>query len=395
LVNACAGGVEHQRRAKRQFCVSRVIDPEFGFMHVRIQGWLPYEVQIYINGREWLARQLDKAGVGYLRYENSLQRVDNLHKASDLCERFGHKSWPRTLNAFAKMVNPLLGRIVSLGFGGYYWVTDQAEIATDVMFTNRRELLTVWPDLVHHAALNMGSEDVLGFLGRKLQPRTAEVCTDAKRRPQGWRVRHRLGANWVKVYDKGSVLRVETTINNPREFRALRVVTDANGRRERRWCPMRKGVSDFWRNFQVGIAANRRYLDALAAAPLKGEGVAALDALCRPHTKAGRTYPRFNPLTPPDLALFRALLAGEHAINGFKNRDLTRRLYRRPPNDREEAHRRCERVSRLIRKLRGHGLVAKVPRSRLYRVTRYGNRVLTAAIALHDDSYPDRYLSAA
>jgi hypothetical protein len=38
-----------------------LIDPEFGFMHVRIQGWIPYECQIYINGREWLARQLDKA----------------------------------------------------------------------------------------------------------------------------------------------------------------------------------------------------------------------------------------------------------------------------------------------------------------------------------------------
>jgi hypothetical protein len=84
---------------------------------------------------------------------------------------------------------------------------------------------------------------------------------------------------------------------------------------------MRKGVADFWRNFQVGIAANRRYLDALAAAPLKGESVAAIDALCRPHTKAGRTYARFNPLTPADLALFRALLSGEHAINGFRNRD--------------------------------------------------------------------------
>ena len=117
--------------------------------------------------------------------------------------------------------------------------------------------------------------------------------------------------------------------------------------------------------------------------------------MCRPHTKAGRNYARFNPLTPADLALFRAVLSGEHAINGFKNRDLARRLYRRPPHDPDEAHRRCERVSRLIVKLRGHGLVAKVPRSRLYRVTHYGNRVLTAAIALHDDSYPDRYLAAA
>ena len=74
------------------------------------------------------------------------------------------------------------------------------------------------------------------------------------------------------MYDKASVLRVETVINNPREFRILRVVTDAQGRRERRWCPMRKGVSDLYRNFQVGMGANQRYLQVLAAAPLNGEG---------------------------------------------------------------------------------------------------------------------------
>jgi hypothetical protein len=304
-----------------------LIDPEFGFMHIRIQGWLPYEVQIYINGREWLARALDKAGVGYIRYENSLVAIDDLAVASHLCEHFAHRAWPRVLNAFAKMVNPLMGRINAAGYGGYYWVLDQAEIATDVMFKNRPALLHVWPDLVRHAALNLSSEDVLGFLGRKLHPSlAAQVVTDAKRRPQGWRVRHRMAGNWVKVYDKASVLRVETTINNPREFRCLRVKETPDGRRERRWCEMRKGVGDLWRNYEVGIAANRRYLDALAAAPLKGEGVAALDALCRPRTRAGRSYVRFNPLTPADLALFRAAMAGEHAISGFRNADITRRL---------------------------------------------------------------------
>ena len=345
---------------------------------------------------EWLARQLDRAGVRYLRYDNSLQRIDNLDKASELCEQFAHRAWPRVLNAFARMVNPLLGRITRAGFGGYHWVVDQAEIATDVMFTSRPELAQVWPDICRHATLNLSSEDVLAFLGRKPHPNLApEVCTDSKRRPQGWRVRHRVGRNWVKCYDKGSVLRVETTINKPSEFRAPRVFTDVKGRRELRWCPMRKGVADFWRNFQVGTAANRRYLDALAAAPLKGEGVAALDALCRPRTKNGRTYARFNPLTPADLALFRAVLAGQNTINGFRNGDLTRRLYRRPPRDSDEAHRRCERISRLIVKLRGHALVAKVPRARLYRVTPYGQRVLTAAIATHDQLYPDTFLAAA
>ena len=389
--------IEMYRRERK--CLHHYLyamDREFGFMHIRIQGWIPYDCQVYINGREWLARQLDRAGIGYLRYDNSLLRIDDLEAAARLCDDFAHRAWVRVLNVFGRLLNPILPAVQGAGYGGYYWVLDQAEIATDVMFTSRPTLVEIWPDLVRHAALNMSSVNVLGFLGRKLHPSlAAEVVTDTKRRPEGWRVRHRVGPNWVKVYDKASVLRVETVINNPREFRILRVVTDDTGRRERRWCPMRKGVSDLWRNFQVGIGANQRYLQALAAAPLHGEGVAALDALCRPHTRHGRTVARFSPLNPADLALFKAAMAGQHTISGFRNSDLVTHLYRRPAADRDEAHRRCERVSRLIRKLRGHRLVAKVPRARLYRVTPYGYRVMTAAVALHDHQYPAQYLKPA
>ena len=97
-----------------------LIDPEFGFMHVRIQAWIPYQVQIYINGREWLARQLDAAGVGYRRYDNALLHVDDLEIAARLCDKFAHRSWPAVLNAFARRVNPLLAMIGQAGFGGYY-----------------------------------------------------------------------------------------------------------------------------------------------------------------------------------------------------------------------------------------------------------------------------------
>ena len=303
---------------------------------------------------------------------------------------------PGPSDAFARRVNPLLASVEKAGFGGYYWVTDQAEVATDVMFRRRAALAEIWPDLVRHASFGMSSADVVGFLGRKLHPALkAEVTTDTKGRPEGWGVKHRLARNWVKVYDKVSVLRVETTINNPREFRVLRAFTDDAGRRERRWTPTNKGVANLWRYFQVGIAANRRYLEALAAAPLKGKGVAALDALCRSKTKQGRRYARFNPLGQDDLALFRAVLAGEHTIVGFRNADLAARLYPHPPDSAGQAQRRCARVSRLIAKLRGHGLVAKVPHLRLYRVTPYGHKVMTAALAVHDNAFPDVYSQAA
>ncbi len=372
------------------------IDAELGFIHVRLQTWLPFGIQIYVNGREWLARQLDARGIGYVRTDNALLRINDIDAASQLCERFAHRAWPRLLDALARRVNIHLPAIAAAEFRSYYWCLDQAEVATDVMFRDRRSLAAVLPDLVRHASLNMSSVDVLRFLGRKLHPSLrAEVLTDTKGRQEGWRVKHRLARNSVKVYDKVSVLRVETTINNPREFRVLRVFTDDKGRRERRWCPMGKGVANVWRYYQVGMASNHRYLDALAAAPLKGEGVASLDALCRSRTKQGRHHARFNPLSPADRALFRAVLAGGHVICGFRNADLVARLYPRPPLDTREAHRRCARVSRLIAKLRGHGLVAKVPRARLYRPTRQGYRVMSAALALHDDRFPDAYAAAA
>jgi hypothetical protein len=190
------------------------------------------------------------------------------------------------------------------------------------------------------------------------------------------------------------VLRVETTINNPHEFRVRRVRTDDRGRRSWRWCPMNKGVANLWRYFQVGAGANRRYLDALAAAPPNSKGVAALDTLCRSRARAGRHHARFNPLTAGDLALFRAALAGGNTIVGFRNHDIVARLYPYPPRARQDRQRRCARVSRLICKLRGHGLVAKVANVRLYRVTPHGRRAMAAALAIHDTNYPAAFIAA-
>ena len=158
---------------------------------------------------------------------------------------------------------------------------------------------------------------------------------------------------------------------------------------------MRKGVANLGRYYQVGRQANERYLDALAAAHDNRAGIAVLHRHTRPITNRGRRHPRLNPISPDDLALFRAALAGEHAIVGFRNADLTRRLHTEPAATEAEARRRCQRTSRLITKLRGHGLIAKVPRRRLYRVTHYGQRFMAAAIAVHDRDFPDALASAA
>jgi hypothetical protein len=367
------------------------IDRDLGFCHVRLQSWFPFEVQIWVNGREVLARQLTSRKVPHLRYLNAIVMCANWGLAQRLADKIASRKWHRVLSGLAKKVNPHLPLLCRAAFGPYWWVTDQAEVATDVAFSSRGALEAVLPSLIAHASSAFGAEDVLRFLGRKLHPAlAAEVTSTARRRPEGWRVKHRMARNSIKVYDKANVLRVETTINDPTQFRVLRVIEG-----HRVWRPMRKGVANLPSYLQVGRAANERYLEALAAATNNRHGSAVLDRHTRPMKNRGRRHPRLNPIGKEDLALFRAALAGEHTIAGFSNSNLTRRLYTHQPKDQAEARRRCQRTSRLIAKLRGHGLVAKIPRRRRYRVTAYGHRVMTAAIAVYDNEFPAAYATAA
>lgn len=364
------------------------LDAEFGFMHVRLQSWFPFGMQVYLNGREWLARQLDQRHIGYERDDNTFTRIADLTAAQALCERAARRQWPRVLNAFARRVNSFLPCLQQAGFGPYYWVTDQCEYATDVMFKDRASLLALYPALVELAMQTFSAEDVLRFLGRKLHGNfQGEVTTDLKRRPEGRRVKHRMKRNALKMYDKGRNLRVETTINNPREFKVLRLKL-VRQRRQRQWVPMGKGVAHLWRYAQVSAQANARYLEALAQAQPTGQAIAALDSLCQPRRVDGKRFARFHPFSADDCQTFAAVLTGEHALNGFRNQDLQARLYAHPATTPQEARRRSQQVSRQIAKLRGHGLIKKVPGCRLYRATEQGTRLMAAAVQCRNKEFP-------
>ena len=375
------------------------LDAELGFIHVRLQSWFPFQIQVYVNGRECLARHLDKQKVAYERYDNSFTRIDDLPKAQAFCEKFAHFDWPSTLDALAKRVNPMLQVIQKSGFRSYYWVADQCEIATDLMFKDRANLETILPDLFEHAILKTACQDTLRFLGRKLRGNfKGQVTTSLKKRPEGWRAKHSMKRNSLKLYDKGSVLRVETTINNPSEFTCtcasagkICCQTDDG---TLRWAPMRKGVSNLYRYAEVGLQANQRYLEHLAQAKLKSKAIPHLDALCRSHTHNGKRCARFNPLQHADRDLFAAVLSGEFALNGFRNRDPCAKLYPQPAASDQEAKRRCTRMSRLIAKLRGHGLIAKVKDARLYRITKLGSQISFAVLSFYQTDFPIAFQNA-
>jgi len=377
-----------RRRSKCLHYYFYYLDAELGFMHVRLQSWFPYQIQVYVNGRECLARYLEQQGIAYDRYDNTFTRIDNLEAAQAFCEKFSHFEWPPVLNALANRVNPILKTIQSAGFGGYYWVADQCEIATDIMFKDRASLEAILPDLFEHAIIKTTCENVLRFLGRKLHGNfRGDVTTDLKKRSEGWRVKHTIRGNSLKMYDKSSVLRVETTINNPSEFKICQL-TEAG---KLRWVPMRKGVSNLYRYAEVGLQANQRYLDHLTQAKLKSKAIPFLDDLCRSLTKNGKRFARFNPLQDVDRRLFAAVVSGEFVLNGFRNHDLCTKLYPEPAASDKEGKQRCTRVSRLIAKLRAHGLIAKVKDARLYRITKLGSQILFAVLSFYKTDFPTAF----
>jgi len=360
-----------------------VIDREFGLLHIRIQSWFPLVVQVCLNGHEYLARKLDKNGIAYDKSDNAFLWIDDVARAQRFADRFVEKNWPRILSALARRVNPLLKDLLS-GMD-YYWVVDQAEFATDVMFTSPHALKVLYENLLRHTVLCFSPQDILTFLGRKLHGNfQGEVLTDFKnKRHPGARVKHRMCENWIKMYDKqGCVLRVETVINHPRQFKVRRQGI-RQGQQVMGWYPMAKGVANLYRYREISLTANQHYLQALAAAPNTATSRHSLTALARPRSHKGRTYRGFNPADVNDLALFTAVLKGEHALMGFRNQDIRNHLFAKPTSL-VQRRRQANAVSRLLKRLHVRGLIAKIPRSRRWRVTRSGHVTLATSLTLYD-----------
>jgi len=371
------------------------IDQRFGLMHIRLQTWFPMSVQIYINGHEYLARQLDREHVAYTKCDNAFLSIADFAVAQRLANGLKRKNWPRILEAFARMVNPLLGRGELFDGLRHYWVTDQSEFATDVIFRDPEGLQPLYETWLRHAVLSFGAEDVLGFLGRTRQRLCGEVRTEYKRRWPGARVKHWVNQNWIKMYRKADrVLRIETVVNQPRGFKVRRTVT-RRGCTVTGWFPMNKGVAYLWRHVEVGLAANRRYLDALAAASvLTLEASEQLRQLAEPLRRQGRSVRPFNPASAQDIALFRSLLRGENLLQGLRNGDVRTRLYGLTA-DPQQARRQSAQVTRLLQRFHARRLLAKIPRSRRWRLTLKGQLALSAAVQYHDQHYPESYAAIA
>jgi hypothetical protein len=359
------------------------LHPRFGFMNARIETWFPFNVQICLNGREWLAHRLGQdGGCDFTRHDNCFAWLADPALAQRLADEQLTLAWPTALDAVAEQLNPLHRQIFEPWPQQYYWSAYQSEWATDVLFRDAASLAARYPALVKHAMLHFQSPDVMRFLGRKPHGNfTGQVVSSFKQRPEGVRVKHWVKGNSIKMYDKaGSVLRVETTVANTLDFKVLRPLHD-EPESTLAWRPLRKGVADLHRRAQVSQRANERYLDALASVDDSTSVAELLDRVSRRTSYHGRRVRALRIGDPQDIALLAAISRGELTTAGFRNRDLRRLLH--PTAERNlsaaQIRRLSARISRQLRLLRAHRIIRKLPNSHRYQLTAKG-RLITAAL---------------
>lgn len=379
------------RYRKCLFLYQYWLHPVFGFMNARIQTWFPFAIQVCLNGREWLARQLDAAGLAYVQQGNCFPWIADWAQAQRLLDRQVKATWPKLLDGLARHLDPIHTDIFRAYPVRYYWSTYQSEWATDLVFRDAAALRRLYPRLLQHGITTFGSTDVMRFLGRRLPLSgnvptrfAGEAVSTLRQREEGVRIKHGVNGNSVKLYDKaftplGNVLRAEATIHNVADLRVYRPKEgDPTG--ELAWRVMRRGIADLHRRAEISRKATGRYLDALATVDDDTTLEELVRRLGRPTQWRGRRVRALHPLAADDSALLAAVSRGEFTLNGFRNRDLQTIFFPYPAKTLKEARRRSAWVSRQLRLLRAHGLIRKVTGTHRYHPTPSGRTVITAVL---------------
>ena len=348
------------------------MDEELGLCYVRVPTWLPCRLQIYFNGHNWLAGQLSHRKIDYTLMDNAFVQIGDWERAQRIADELKVKRLHRKLDQFASRFCPIY-----TAFGqNYHWSVDQCEYSTDIVFRKQSDLQPLYENLSRTAIHTVKPDNIATFLGRKLDPRyEGEMGNRFNIRIEGTRIKHTMGPVSLKLYDKfGLILRIETTVNDLTFFKHYREVEHRDGTRETKFAPMQKTIYSLPALRELLQAANRRYLEFLSAIEDPHNGRDKLDRLSQPVHQQSRSYPGFNFFDQNDDTLFRAIARGEFNISGMQNKTLRRLL----------GGKTSSQVSRLLKRLRLHGLIRKVARGYKYYLTQFGKQVIATGMKLRE-----------
>jgi len=348
------------------------VDEELGLCYLRVPTWSPFSLQFYFNGHNWLAHQLTHQGISFGLQDNAFLHIADFELANHLAAHLDVARLHAKLDAYARRFCPV---VTTLGLA-YQWSLKQAEYATDLVFKSQQTLQAFYPLLLEALIQAVKPADVATFLGRKLNGNyQGELGNRFTKRWLGRRLKHQMGPVAIKLYDKFNiVLRIETTVNDVAFFKQYRQVEHRDGTTTTQGAPMKKTIYSLPALQEVLLAANQRYLKFISEIATPEVGVEKLQRLTETQVENERRYKGFNLLSEEDSSLLRTLLQGEFAISGFTSKNLRRFLTNKTPGQ----------ITRLLRRLRVHGLIKKVGRRYKYYLTAFGRQVAAMALKLRE-----------
>ena len=372
-----------QRQRKCLHIYFYFIDEQFGLCYFRVQTYFPFKVQIYFNGREKLAIDMAKVNIAYQKDDNCFTWISDLPQAQTLADDLDVPFWHHLFDRWAEKYVPILKQLQKKWHMTYHWSVKQIEYATDIIFNSQLKLERLFTQLLQYAVLSALPEDIMSFLGKKLRgPLTGKIETSCKKSYLGYRIKHKAGSIWIKMYNKsGNVLRIEITFYNVSEFKVYRDVHQRDGQTVKKLANMTKSIYSLEHVVRIGKAAIHRYLDFLSKMEDNSTGLEELRQLTERKTENNRNYQGFNPLHREHSVVFQELINGAFIVNGFTNKSLKLALSQKLPTSWNTG-----KISRLIKRLRVFGLVRRVHKTYKYFPTEKGRMIAVLAVKLRNIS---------
>ena len=356
---------------------------DYGFMSIRLQTWAPYDIQIALNGRQWLKRLLDKAKCNYALHGNKFLDIDDYALAQKLLDSQLDTRWIDELTGFLPDVFPSMGSLIGESLD-YHWILWQSEWAKDYIFNDSAVLESYMNPLLRHAFITGTSERVIRYFGHPVRANgqpfptsKPDVMTRFKQWHDGARIRHWVDNNSLKVYNEQNILRFEFTMNNPGRYRIYRTA-EGDTKGEKKLRHMRKGIADIVPRTQISSARINSLTEQVAT--LKNETTVG-DILAKVSKRLkvkGKSH-RALDVTGKDLALLQAIADPRFFVDAITNKHLQSALGASSWANGLYGRKLSARISRHLRLLRAHGLIKKMPNQHKYSLTAKG-RVLTTSL---------------
>jgi hypothetical protein len=347
------------------------VDADFGPFFLKFSTYFPYTAKLCINGNEWAKRQATKAGIGFVALDNGFAAVDDVHRLQHICDSFGSEHIEALLRKWLRILpNPFTPEDEAAGYR-YELSVLQAEFSLTQML-DRPISGRIFFEQVLHDNLDIGRPDQVSLVFARRIIRKGRHRTPGRFRTrvitQG--VVPSLHVDYknakIKQYHKeGRALRTETTINDTRDFGLSKRLTNLPALR------------------QIGFTANRRLLDVQRISHDPIRGAQAFTDLTAPIvTDVGTRIPGLRFGDTRVHALLQALLIHRLLPHGFTNRDLRTLIAPLLGTTTEDIT--AGKMTYDLRRLRAHGLIQRIPRSRRYQLTNTGLQQALLFTHAHD-----------